>query len=45
MGGIAPKQTELVEIRYRGHRVAPPRKVCRTEVVRRSPPTSSRGEN
>jgi hypothetical protein len=35
MGVIAPKQREIVEIQYRGRRVAPPRKVCRTEVVRR----------
>jgi hypothetical protein len=35
MSGIAPKQSEVVEVQYHGRRVAPPRKVCRTEVVRR----------
>jgi hypothetical protein len=35
MSGIAPKQSEIVEIQYHGRRVAPQRKVCRTEIVRR----------
>jgi hypothetical protein len=34
MGKIVPKQSEIVEVQYHGRRVAPPRKVCRTEVVR-----------
>jgi hypothetical protein len=35
MGRIAPKQSEFVDVQYHGRRVAPPRKVCRTEIVRR----------
>jgi hypothetical protein len=35
MGGIAPKQSEIIEVQYHGRCGAPPRKVCRTEVMRR----------
>jgi hypothetical protein len=35
MGKIVPKQSKTIEVPYHGRRVALPRKVCRTEVVRR----------
>ena len=33
--GIAPWQNDIVDVQYHGRRIAPPRKVCRSEIVRR----------